>query len=132
MDQTTHVIRAQYWKDIIHKCNQRPTNQSAKSWMDEHDISEQRYYYWQRRFRKEVFSHLQTQESTALVATDDDKDTGISFVEISRSPSETTATQRTSGTKPVAILRNASMIVEITNDISDHILTHILKVVSNA
>ena len=30
MDQCTHEVRAEYWKDIIKVCGQRPTGQSAK------------------------------------------------------------------------------------------------------
>ena len=58
MDQCTHEVRAEYWKKIIHACGQRPAGQSAKSWMDENGICEQSYYYWQRRFRQQVFEEM--------------------------------------------------------------------------
>ena len=42
MDQCTHEVRAEYWKKIIQACGQRPAGQSAKSWMDENGICEQK------------------------------------------------------------------------------------------
>ena len=44
MDQCTHEVRAEYWRNIIKACGQRPAGQSAKKWMDENGICEQSYY----------------------------------------------------------------------------------------
>ena len=32
MDQCTHEVRLQYWKNIISQCQARPEGQSAKQW----------------------------------------------------------------------------------------------------
>lgn len=45
MDQCTHEVRAEYWRNIIKACGQRPAGQSAKKWMDENGICEQSYYH---------------------------------------------------------------------------------------
>ena len=63
MDQCTHEVRAEYWKKIIQACGQRPAGQSAKSWMDENGISEQSYYHWQRRFRKQAYEEMKGNSS---------------------------------------------------------------------
>ena len=34
MDQCTHEVRRQHWKNIIAQCNQRPEGQTAKQWLD--------------------------------------------------------------------------------------------------
>ena len=68
MDQCTHEVSAEYWKKIIQACGQRSADQSAKSWMDENGISEQSYYYWQRRFRKEVYEEMKENASVPAVA----------------------------------------------------------------
>ena len=60
MDQGTHEVRAEYWRGIIKACNERPAGQSAKQWMKENGITEQSYYSWQRRFRKEAYEQMQT------------------------------------------------------------------------
>ncbi len=56
MDQCTHEVRKQHWKDIITQCNQCPEGQTAKQWLDAHDICEQTYYRWQRLIRREIFA----------------------------------------------------------------------------
>ena len=33
MDQCTHEVRMQYWKNIISQCQARPAGQTAKQWM---------------------------------------------------------------------------------------------------
>ena len=58
MDQCTHEVRAEYWRKIIQACSQRPAGQSAKNWMDENGISEQSYYHWHRRFRRQAYEEM--------------------------------------------------------------------------
>ena len=58
MDQCAHEVRAEYWKGIIKACGQRPAGQSARSWMDENGICEQRYYHWQRKFRQKAYEEM--------------------------------------------------------------------------
>jgi hypothetical protein len=50
MDQCTHDVRSTHWRNIIQSCQQRPSGQSAKRWLDEHDVSEQSYYNQRREF----------------------------------------------------------------------------------
>lgn len=38
MDQCTHEVRTEYWEGILQACGQRPTDQSAKRWLDENGI----------------------------------------------------------------------------------------------
>ena len=49
MDQCTHEVRLQYWKNIISLCHERPSGQTAKQWLKENGICEQTYYRWQKR-----------------------------------------------------------------------------------
>ena len=65
MDQYTHEVRDEYWKNIIRACGQRPAGQSAKSWMKENGVCEQSCYHWQRKFRQQSYELL--------------KDTGTAF-----------------------------------------------------
>ena len=61
MDQCTHEVRLQYWKNIISQCQARPAGQTAKQWMTENGIREQTYYLWQRRIRKETYEQMESQ-----------------------------------------------------------------------
>ena len=33
MDQRTHEVRLQHWKNIVSQCQLRPQGQTAKQWM---------------------------------------------------------------------------------------------------
>ena len=57
MDQCTHEVRAEYWRNIIKACGQ-----SAKKWMDENGICEQSYYHWQRKFRQQAYDQVKEKE----------------------------------------------------------------------
>lgn len=58
MDHITHEMRLANWKTVVEQCHARPDGQSAKQWLAEHGINEKRYYYWQRRIRKEAYAQL--------------------------------------------------------------------------
>ena len=68
MDQCTHEVRAEYWRNIIKACGQRPAGQSAKKWMDENGICEQSYYHWQRKFRQQAYDQMKEKETLPSVA----------------------------------------------------------------
>ena len=125
MDQCTHEVRAQYWKEIIEACQQRPVGQSAKQWLKENGILEQSYYKWQRKFRKETFELMQ---ATDLNVTPAQKN-NISFAEISVKQDKTENCLETFAS-PTAVIKTPSMTIAISNEISDALLSRIMKEVS--
>ena len=78
MDQCTHEVRTQYWKNIIAQCNQRPEGQTAKQWLDTHGICKQTYYRWQRLIRREIFART----SSASGMLPSSENTEVAFAEI--------------------------------------------------
>lgn len=126
MDQCTHEVRAEYWKGIIRACGQRPAGQSAKRWMDENGICEQSYYHWQRKFRQQAYGLIQERAAIPAVS----EETNVAFVEVPYIQQMPEGTE--SAAPSVAVIRTSCMSIEITNDISDTILTRILKEVSQA
>ncbi|HOO28139.1 MAG TPA: IS66 family insertion sequence element accessory protein TnpB [Lachnospiraceae bacterium] len=125
MDQCTHEVRAQYWKEIIEACQQRPVGQSAKQWLKENGILEQSYYKWQRKFRKETFELMQ---ATDLNVTPAQKN-NISFAEISVKQDKTENCLETF-VSPTAVIKTPSMTIAISNEISDSLLSRIMREVS--
>lgn len=79
MDQCTHEVRAEYWRNIIKACGQRTAGQSAKKWMDENELCEQSYYYWQRKFRQQAYDQMKEKETLPSVT----EKAEVSFAEIS-------------------------------------------------
>lgn len=127
MDQCTHEVREEYWKRIIQTCSQRPAGQSAKNWMDENGIREQSYYYWQRRFRQQAYAELKGNASAPAVTEKSE----LTFVEIPCTAPSEKNTHMVSG-KTVATIRTAAFQVELSNDISDALLSRIFQEVSHA
>ena len=128
MDQCTHEVRAEYWKGIIKACGQRPAGQSAKSWMDENGICEQSYYHWQRKFRQKAYIEMK-KSGDAVPAVAEKAE--LSFVEIPYCSSAEKNEQMISGS-PVAVISTSALKIEITNDISDSLLSRIIREVSHA
>lgn len=127
MDQCTHEVRAEYWRNIIQACSQRPVDQSAKNWMDENGISEQSYYHWQRRFRQQAYEEMK--ENTAVPAVAEKAE--LTFVEIPCTAQAEINTHMVSD-KQVATIRTAAFQIDISNDISDALLSRIFREVSHA
>ena len=131
MDQCTHEVRAEYWKNIIKACRQRPAGQSAKKWMDENGLCEQSYYHWQRKFRQQAYDQMKGKEMLPSVA----EKAEVSFAEIPYSPAvgrEDIPGVSEVGRTPAAVIRTSAMSIEISNQISESLLSRILREVSNA
>ncbi len=128
MDKSTHAVRAEHWRNIILQCQQRPVGMSAKQWLKENGISEQSYYLWQRKFRKQIYDSINT---SSLPAVQNENE--LSFAEFKIQ--EQTAPIRESfvdGFKPAAMIKGTHVTVALTNDISDSLLCRILQEVSHA
>lgn len=128
MDQCTREVRLQHWKNIIRECQHRPQGQTAKQWMDENGISEQTYYRWQRAIRQETFAEM-TAAGNLFPASS--QDTDVSFVEVpvQKAMAVTVPADRQAA---AAVIRTAMFTIELTDDISDRLLSAILREVSHA
>lgn len=130
MDQCTHAVRRQHWKNIISQCQERPDGQSARQWLKENGISEHAYYRWQRRLRQETYDRISGKDS--LPATHGG---GVSFAEVPLpdAPEALPAAEMTGREiHPVAIIRAGGCSVAVSADIPDGILSRILREVSHA
>lgn len=131
MDRCTHEVRLQHWKNIISQCQARPTGQTAKQWMEENGICEQSYYSWQRRIRQDAYDQM-TQEGLLPVPVENDD---ISFAEISLESKkfQPTLSQSTEfSIHSVAVIKAGHFSVAISNDISEMLLSRILKEATHA
>ena len=95
--------------------------------MNENGIREQSYYHWQRRFRKQAYEEMKGNASVHAVA----EKTELTFVEIPCHTSAETNTYMVSD-KPVATIRTATLQIDISNEISDALLSRIIQEVSHA
>ena len=54
MDQIIYEVRLARWKEVIGQCQLRPEGQTIRDWCIQNNVSEKRYYYWQRRIRLKI------------------------------------------------------------------------------
>ncbi len=128
MDKCTHEVRAQYWRKIVQSCQERPTGQSAKKWLEDNNISEQSYYSWQRKFRKEAYEQMDTSLPAVQQLSSE-----VSFTEISMPVQQVTPAKNIlDDVKPSAVIKTATISIAITNDISEQLLSKILQEVVHA
>ncbi len=132
MDQITHDVRSSQWLKIITQCQNRPEGTTAKQWMADNGISEKSYYYWLRKFRKQAYSQM-TETSTAISAGKE-----ISFAEVSIPPKQSANVANLSSEssveaiRPVAVIKNTNISIALTNEISEDLLSRILREVAHA
>lgn len=128
MDQITHDVRITQWAEIVRSCHERPADQTAKNWLNENGIDEKQYYYWQRRLRKLAAETT----NKSLPATRPNGE--VTFVEMPV-PSEQLVEchhKAIASSGPVALIRAGKLEIELSNDISDELLSKILKVTAYA
>lgn len=129
MDQCTRDVRAARWRNVLHCCQQRPDGQSVKQWLDENNILEQSYYYWQRKFRNEAYDQMNQPNLPSV----QDTHSAVSFVEISAPVHQEVSTDCNSDAiQTAAVIKTAVMSIAISNNISEHLLTKILQEVVHA
>ena len=129
MDQCTHDVRAAQWRKIIQNCQQSPAGKSVKQWLDENDILEQSYYYWQRKFRDKAYDQM---EKSSLPSVQDSNN-AVSFVEISAPVHQEVPIECNSESiKPAAVIKTATMSIAISNDISEQLLSMLLREAAHA
>ena len=127
MDKCTHDVRRANWLNIINQCQERPANVTVHQWLKDNDIKEN-LIITGRKFRKESYDQMQLPVTTENPAE-------ISFVEIAAPvTSEKTIQTRefSSASNATAVVRNGDIILEISNDVSDAVLSRLLKEVVHA
>ena len=120
MDKCTHDVRRANWLNIINQCQERPANVTVHQWLKDNDIKEKSYYYWLRKFRKESYDQMQL-----LAVTEEPAE--ISFVEFAAPTSKKAAsTQDSLNSTTTAVIRHGAITLEISNDISEAVLSLLL------
>ena len=126
MDKSTHEIRIAHWKQIIEQCQSRPKEQTAKQWLEEHDISDKAYYYWLRKIRRTIYDQSVASGTLPVVSQEQE----LAFVQMSDNylkdyPSSFSF-------EPVAVIKTPTATLAISNEVSDHLLNQLVKAVSHA
>lgn len=129
MDQTTHDARRAIWQNIIRQCQERPVHTTVKQWCAENDIGEKAYYYWLRKFRKEAAQQMPVPVTASNPSP-------VTFAEIPFVSNSDTCLRPGAdaalSVRPTAVLKHKELTIAVTNDISDSLLSGIIREVSHA
>ena len=129
MDQTTHEVRLEHWKEVVLRCQKRHDGMSARQWLKDNDVREKKYYYWLRRIRKSAYE--QSVQSGSLPAVR--QDSGVAFAEFPVPAQDKEGSGSADGAfHPSAVIRSASLTVSIANDVSDGLLSRLLEEMRHA
>ncbi len=119
MDQITHEVRSKHWGEIIAQCQAKPEGVSTKQWLKENDIKEKAYYYWLRKFRKQAYEMIQTDQPDNNSPVN-----GVSFFEMPAVIQ--TADAKKDSTVPDAVIDINDVRVELFNSASESLIRNIL------
>ena len=129
MDQITHDIRLEGWKDVIRQCHARPKGQTIKDWCAQNNVSEKQFYYWQRQIRLLIAEGM-----TGALVPAAGIEHAVSFTEIPVPAINSTlpASDDTNDFQAEAVIRKGDLVIAVRNSISDRLLGRILEGVTNA
>jgi putative transposase len=117
MDKITHEMRLMQWTPIVREC--RSSGMAVKAWCLENNVNEKKFYYWQRRIREEAFGTLKNTECQNQT----------NFVQLQ---DPTDSLRNTSYFKSDMIIRIGNSVLELSNTVSEELLSKVLKVMSDA
>ena len=101
---------------------------TIKQWCLDNGISAKSYYYWQRKFRQEAAGQVSVPSATDSVP--------VTFAEIPFAyrdkPSGSAPTDTVAAVQPTAVFKYKDLTVAVTNEISDTLLSRIIREVTHA
>jgi len=127
MDQSTHDVRRANWLNIVTQCQNRPSDMSVRQWLAGNDIKEKAYYYWLRKFRKEAYNQMPLPAAATT--------TEVAFAEVTipvpfAAPDVTT--ENVPDASPAAVIEYSGLTIELSNNISEGLLSRLLQEVIHA
>lgn len=127
MDRIAHQVRLTNWTRIIEQCNNRPAGTTAKQWLSENGISDKSYYYWLRKIRQEAYANKEM-EFPAINSLQEPQP-AVTFAEI---PLPEQQTSIADAFKADAVIHTGTMVIGLSNSISDTLLSRLLEVAHHA
>ena len=124
MDKITHQVRAEHWAKIMHECIN--SGMSKTAWCRANGIPVKQFFYWQRILRREAFENSQNSSLPATIGSDQEMvpatQRTVSFTEI-KLPS---SLQNTAPVfHPDLVIRKGDIVLEISNSVSNELLSRI-------
>lgn len=118
MDKIENEENLIKWTPIIQKC--RSSGIGVRPWCRENNVSEKKFYYWERRIKGKIF---ETQKENKL-------HNQANFVELPV-PIKSSITRFTPTFRADIVIHVGNNVLEISNTVSENLLSMVLKVMSN-
>ena len=124
MDKITHQVPAEHWTKIMNECINSGMPKTA--WCRADGVSVKQFFYWQRILRREAFENSQNASLPGIVRPDlalaPATQRMVSFTEVKlpSSPQNTAPVFH-----PDLVIRKGDIVLEISNSVSDALLSRI-------
>lgn len=116
MDKITHEMRLSQWTSLIREC--RSSSMSIKTWCNANNVNQGQFFYWQRRVREGMYSSLDISgEKKQLV-----------FAQLQGPAIPSGANSSFVADMVVRLGKNT---LELSNSVSEELLSKVLKVLSD-
>lgn len=119
MENTTDKKNFNKWAPIIKKC--RSSGIGVRPWCRENNVGEKQFYYWERRIKAK---NLETQK-------EEQSKSNVNLVEIKHPHIEPSINKSTLTFKADMVVHVGNNVLEISNTVSENLLSMVLKVMSN-
>ena len=126
MDQIVHTVRQQQWLTIVQACN--ASGQPKNQWCNENGVDRRKFYYWQKKFRAELYQEAQERSCTALVQPSNTGNDQSALVELPASPMPLAKEEHF---QPDAVIRIGTVSVEISNTASKALVESLGRTIAN-
>lgn len=116
MDKITHEMRLMQQTPIVRECHE--SGMAVKAQCLQNNVNEKKFYYWQRHVREEAFDTLKKADSQSHTT----------FVQL---PVPVDSSRDTSSFRTDMIIHIGNNILELSNTVSEELLSKVLKVLSD-
>lgn len=117
MDKITHEMRLIQWTPIIRDCHN--SGMTIRSWCRENNVNLNQFHYWQRRIRGEVYESLKIAEPQRQ----------SKFEQL---PVPVDSIRNATVFKADMIIHIENNVLELSNTVSEELLSKVLKAMSDA
>lgn len=116
------------WNKIIEQCNNnRPAGTTAKQWISDNGINDKSYYHRLRELRREAYASAE--KKFPAVTPSQEQRPVVTFAEI---PLPNQQNSMTDTFKADTVIHTRTMVIGISNTISDTLLSRLLEATHHA
>lgn len=130
MDTKMHELRREHWRKIIFDCNNREPGVTKREWCETNGICIKSLYYWQRQFRSEAVSSIET--AVAVQRTQKSQFLDITASIASGGNETTIPSSDKRPLVPELMIQSGSYQIYVSSAVQERTLETVMKVLRHA